>query len=62
VRRTPLLMVAVLLLPGVVMGIAWGWRSAAVYLFFLSIALLVFLASRVGGDWLESASRGRFRR
>jgi hypothetical protein len=62
VRRTPLLMVAVLLLPGVVMGIAWGWRSAVVYLFFLSIALLVFLASRVGGDWLESASRGRFRR
>jgi hypothetical protein len=55
-------MVTVLLLPGVVMGIAWGWRSAVVYLFFLSIALLVFLASRVGGDWLESASRGRFRR
>jgi hypothetical protein len=62
VRRTLLLMVAVLLLPGVVMGIAWGWRSAVVYLFFLSIALLVFMASRVGGDWLESASRGRFRR
>jgi hypothetical protein len=57
-----LLVVAVLLVPGVVMGIAWGWRSAVVYLFFLSIALLVFLASRVGGDWLEGASRGRFRR
>ena len=61
-RRRLLLLVAVLLLPGVAMGIAWGWRSAVVYLFFLSIALLVFLASRVGGDWLESASRGRFRR
>ena len=61
-RRRLVLLVAVLLLPGVAMGIAWGWRSAAVYLFFLSIALLVFLASRVGGDWLEGASRGRFRR
>jgi hypothetical protein len=62
VRRRLLLLVAVLLLPGAAMGIAWGWRSAVVYLFFLSIALLVFLASRVGGDWLEGASRGRFRR
>ena len=61
-RRRLLPMVAVLALPGVVMGIAWGWRSAVVYLFFLAVALLVFLASRVGGDWLESASRGRFRR
>ena len=61
-RRRLLLLVAFLLLPGVVMGIAWGWRSAVVYLFFLTMALLVFLASRVGGDWLESASRGRFRR
>ena len=61
-RRRLLLIVAVLLLPSVARGIAWGWRSAVVYLFFLSVALLVFLASRVGGDWLESASRGRFRR
>ena len=61
-RRRLLVLVTILVLPGVAMGLAWGWRSAAVYLFFLSIALLVFLASRVGGDWLESASRGRFRR
>ncbi len=60
-RGLPLL-VAILLLPGVALGIAWGWRSAVVYLFFLAVALLLFLASRVGGDWLEGASRGRFRR
>ena len=54
--------VAVMLVPGIAMLVAWGWRSALVYGFFLAIAVLVFVASRVGGDWLESASRGRFRR
>ena len=53
--------VTVLAAPGVVMGLAWGWKSGAVYAFFLAVALLVVLATRVGGDWLESASRGRFR-
>ena len=53
---------AVMLVPAVLMGVAWGWWSAVVYLFFLAVAVLVFLASRVGGDWFQQSSRGRFRR
>ena len=60
--RTFFVVLAVMLVPAVLMGVAWGWRSAAVYLFFLAVAVLVFLASRVGAEWLQESSRGRFRR
>ena len=60
--RALLVVVTVLLVPAAAMGVAWGWRSAAVYLFFLAVALLVFVAARVGGDWFEESSRGRFKR
>lgn len=53
--------VGLLVLGALAVGLAWGWSALAVYVFFAVIAGLVALATRVGGDWVRDASRGRFR-
>ena len=51
---------AVLVLGGIAVGVAWGWGALFVYLFFAGIAGAVMLGASVGGDWIAGASRGRF--
>ena len=47
---------------GLVVLLAWGGSAFLVFLFFATIAVLVAVGARVGGRWLEDASRGRFDR
>jgi hypothetical protein len=56
--------VTLLLLGGLGLAIllAWGGSAFFVFVFFAVIALLVAVGARVGGRWLEDASRGRFDR
>ena len=53
---------AVVMLGGVVVGAAYGWRGLAVYAFLAAIPAALTFGAAAGGGWLSGASRGRFDR
>ncbi len=53
---------ALVVVPTVAIGLAWGGDAAIVYGFFAGLAALVAVAAGLGGDWTRDASRGRFAR
>ena len=53
---------AVIVLGGVAVGLAYGWRGLSVYAFFAAIPAVLTFGVGVGGAWLAGASRGRFDR
>ncbi len=50
----------VLVVGGVLVAIVGGWGGLFVYLFLAAIAGGVAWGATAGGEWLETASRGRF--
>jgi hypothetical protein len=56
------LFLAVVVVVGVVVGIAWGWTPLVIYAVLALIALAVGYGVKVSGRWWEDASRGRFER
>jgi hypothetical protein len=53
---------AVLVLVGVAIGVAWGLGALLVYLFLAGVAGAISYGAGAGGEWLSGASRGRFHR
>jgi hypothetical protein len=54
--------VVVLVAVGIAIGLAWGLGALVVYLFLAAVAGAISFGASAGGDWLSSASRGRFHR
>ena len=54
--------IALLVVPGIAIAIAWGLGAFVVYAFFAAIAGAVAFGAAYGGGWLTGASRGRFDR
>ena len=54
--------IALLVLGGVAIALAWGWNALVVYAFFAAISGGLGLAAGVAGDWVRDTSRGRFDR
>lgn len=53
---------ALVLVPAIVIGVAWGSDAAIVYAFFAGLAAVMAVGVGLGGDWTRDVSRGRFAR
>ncbi len=51
---------AVLVVLGLAVVVAWGLDGLFVFLVFAAVAAAVTYAAGSGGQWLERSSRGRF--